>query len=200
MKTFFIILLTLPFSLLAQKEVGSQFIYTGLNYSPNTVNQLLPIIGFYHVDKRNNLNDFQLNQIGYKKGPETNAVNLSCSYHKIIGLNKKSDSKFYLGLGLGASLYYFRAINRPLNPAIFLAANTKIGTVLSIQPTLNYNFTEKFFLGISANAGIVDQSISFARYENPNIPVAQQKQVQFPTRAFDLSKLSFNATIGFKIN
>ena len=200
MRILFIILITLPVSLLAQKEVSTQFVYTGLNYSPNKTSRLLPTFGFYQVDKRQNLNDLQLNQIGYIKRSETNSANLSCSYHKIIGLNKRSDSKFYFGLGLGTNLYYAHTIFKPVNATAFPAANTKMGVELSVKPVINYSFTEKFFLGVSANTGIVDQMIVFSRYENPAIPIEEQKQVQYLAKAFNLRNFNFNVTLGFRIN
>jgi len=199
-KNLLIILLALPFSTYAQRAVQSQFVYVGLSYFPNSFDRLSPIIGFYQVDQKNNINDFQFNEINFSKRPGITASSMSLSYHKIIGLNKKSTSKFYLGLGLGASLYFNQTARQPKTSTSFPSANTELGSVLSIRPVINYSFTERFFLGLSANIGLLDQSIASSRYENPAIPINQQKQTQILIDVYHPNYTSFNLILGFKIN
>ena len=200
MKTFLMLLIIFPVCLSAQKEAGTKFIYSGLNYSPGITKQIAPILGFYLVDKKKNINDFQLNRINFDKSAINTDFHISASYHKIIGLNKKSDSKFYLGIGLGVSLYCKYKANRPTLSSTFTSGSAAIGTVLSVKPVINYAFTKKLYLGISTDLGLVDQAIASSRYDNPILTAEQQRVTAFDTNILGLSNLNFDLTLGFKIN
>ena len=202
----------------AQFEPSNFFLYTGANAlrdinngaTRTTLNQITPILGIYKVDKKRNINEFQFNEFRSTKYQrdlyitngsglqEEKITSLSVSYHKIIGLNKKKESPIYLGLGIGTQVYFKHRNYINDSPSVFNRRTTKVGSLLSIQPVINYSLSQKLFIGASSSFYPLDLSATAQRTENPTVP--QNQQSTYSLGMDYLNKREFNLQLIIGVN
>jgi len=205
MKSIAIILTFVPFSLFSQLDSNKHYVYAGLNYTgfsgaydvssvtfAETVRLVRPIIGLFALDKRNNINEFQISEFEFTSrdnytytydnagnsildgGSKNIRSRLGLSYFKVIRLNKNRSQKFTYGIGLGTSLVYDRLKTIPNVSNSFPTRNLTFYNTLIVKPVFNYMVSSKVFMGASLNIPYLNQWLSYDKSDNPVVPIKEQ--------------------------
>lgn len=221
----FLILIALPFTISAQILTERSFVNTGLafvnhDYDYDAVKSgkisVVPVFGFFKVDKKKNIDEFQVYDISFREveyislippigfatqpasGSANRTFSISAAYHKIISLNKKSTSKFHLGIGFGVLTFYDYLKTIPVVSTSFPATVSTVGIASSIKPVINYMISDRIFLGISTALYVGETTKRTHRIMNPAFTQPEER-ISYIETTF-LTNNAFNLQMLLGIN
>jgi hypothetical protein len=201
MKKIALIFVLMPVLSFSQLNDAKTMLYAGFKYTnPYAgLHQISPIAGIYLKDKKNNLNNFEIHNFNFTRTPGSANTTFNLAYHKMIMLNKKSESRFQFGVGFGGSLFYNRYRRTPIYSSQFETKSTSTGITYSLKPLVNYRITDKLFIGFSPLFRFAETYLTFSEYKNPALPENQQKVTTMNFNTINPLRLNLNFNIGIRL-